>query len=91
MERLKLDIDGMGCGGCVRKVRQVLDATPGVEVEDVSVGSATVAVAGAAGTTRQAVIDSLGRAGYPAREVGAARSRSEAGSPGQGGHCGVSA
>ena len=91
MERFKLDIDGMGCGGCVRKVRQALDATPGVTVEDVSVGSATVVVSDAAGASRATVIESLGRAGYPAREVGATGSPSEAVSPAQGGHCGVNA
>jgi copper chaperone len=43
MERISLRIGGMSCGGCVINVRKALAAIPGVEVQQVRVGSATVA------------------------------------------------
>ncbi len=42
MERLSLTIEGMSCDHCIRAVRGRLERTPGVEVEDVKVGSAVV-------------------------------------------------
>jgi copper chaperone CopZ len=43
MERLQLTIEGMSCEHCVRAVRSRLERTEGVKVDDVRVGSATVA------------------------------------------------
>ncbi len=42
MERqsLKLAIEGMHCGGCVRRVTSTLAGVAGVEVDSVEVGSA---------------------------------------------------
>lgn len=40
MAEFTLKIDGMHCGSCVRRVSQALAATPGVIVNEVSVGSA---------------------------------------------------
>lgn len=42
MEQLKLDIEGMSCGGCVRSVQAALEALPGVRLKQVSVGAAEV-------------------------------------------------
>jgi copper chaperone len=42
IRRLKIDIDGMSCDGCVRSVTQVLSRLPGVSVVGVEVGSARV-------------------------------------------------
>ena len=42
MESLKLTIEGMSCEHCVRAVKNRLTATPGVTVDDVAIGSATV-------------------------------------------------
>ena len=42
MERVELTIEGMTCEHCVRAVRQRLQQTDGVEVEQVAVGSATI-------------------------------------------------
>jgi copper chaperone CopZ len=42
METLKLTIEGMSCEHCVRAVKNRLTATPGVAVDDVAVGSATL-------------------------------------------------
>ena len=40
MEELKLTIEGMTCDHCVRAVKNRLAATPGVQVQEVAVGSA---------------------------------------------------
>jgi copper chaperone len=40
METLHLTIEGMTCSHCVRAVEGRLKKTPGVEVQDVQIGSA---------------------------------------------------
>jgi len=42
MTELAVEISGMTCGHCVRAVRDALSAVPGVEVDTVSIGSATL-------------------------------------------------
>jgi copper chaperone len=42
MERMSIKIDGMSCGGCVNSVRNARSRVPGVEVQQVEVGSATL-------------------------------------------------
>ncbi len=69
METLSLALKGMGCGGCVKNVRKVLDGLPGVAVQNVAVGSALLTY-DPARSTQEAVVEALGKAGYPAREVG---------------------
>ena len=51
MQQITIPIDGMTCGGCVRNVQQALGRIPGVRVENVVVGSATL-------TYDPAVVDS---------------------------------
>jgi len=43
MERVTIQIDGMSCGHCVAAVGRALSAVPGVDVEHIGIGSATVA------------------------------------------------
>lgn len=43
MERMELAIEGMSCAHCVAAVTQALRGVEGVEVEQVRVGSATLA------------------------------------------------
>ena len=43
MERLTMKIDGMTCGNCVAHVTKALKSLDGVTLEQVSIGSATVA------------------------------------------------
>jgi copper chaperone CopZ len=45
MAEFTLKIDGMHCGSCVRRVSQALAATPGVVVNEVSVGAAKLSSA----------------------------------------------
>ena len=40
---LRLSIDGMHCGGCVRRVATALQAVKGVELGHIEVGSAEMA------------------------------------------------
>ena len=42
MTKLTLDITGMTCGHCVASVSRTLKAMPGVQVEAVTIGSATI-------------------------------------------------
>ena len=42
MTKLTLDISGMSCGHCVASVSRTLKAMPGVQVEAVTIGSATI-------------------------------------------------
>jgi copper chaperone CopZ len=66
MERLTLAIDGMSCGHCVARVKQTLAAAPGVQVENVSIGSASLAYDAAASTPAR-IAAAVSAAGYPAR------------------------
>jgi copper chaperone CopZ len=43
MQQLALEIGGMSCGHCVKAVNAALAAIDGVTVEQVAIGSATVA------------------------------------------------
>jgi copper chaperone CopZ len=42
MQQLDVTVRGMSCGHCVASVRQALEATDGITVDRVTVGSATV-------------------------------------------------
>ena len=57
-----ISISGMSCGHCVAAVRKALASVPGVTVQDVSVGSATIAIDAAAGTlsAAESAIDAAG-------------------------------
>jgi Cu+-exporting ATPase len=51
---LIVNVSGMHCEACVRRVRAALEKVPGVAVQDVSVGSARLAAQ--AGTDHQEAI-----------------------------------
>ena len=61
MSEITLNIDGMHCGACVRRVTQALERIPGAEVIEVRIGAARVETVDAT----QAV-SALARAGYTA-------------------------
>jgi copper chaperone len=65
MAEITLQIDGMHCGSCVRRVSQALASTPGIEVKEVRVGAARFASNDEQAAVDQA-IDALARAGYKA-------------------------
>lgn len=66
MEKLSLAIDGMSCGHCLSRVKQALVATPGVRVDDVSIGAASVSY-DAAVTSAAEIAGAVSAAGYPVR------------------------
>lgn len=70
MEQLRLDIQGMSCGHCVASVRRALDDVDGVEVRDVTIGSATVAY-DPARVRPETVADAVRDEGYDAHAVAA--------------------
>ena len=68
MKQLKLDVTGMSCGHCVGAVRQALSAVPGVKVEDVRIGSASVSFHQSKTSVGQ-LVDAVADAGYEATEA----------------------
>ena len=62
--KLQMTIDGMSCGHCVRAVRNALEALPGVTVEDVRVGAATIEADGSPASieTIKAAVEDAGYA-----------------------------
>jgi copper chaperone len=69
MERVELTIEGMTCEHCVRAVRGRLERTPGVKVENVTVGSATLQYDQAT-TTLDDVEEAIADEGYTAFKAG---------------------
>jgi copper chaperone len=68
MKQLKLEVAGMTCGHCVHAVREALTAVPGVKVEGVSIGSASISY----DETKVNVgdlVDAVSDAGYEASEA----------------------
>jgi copper chaperone CopZ len=69
MAEFTLKIDGMHCGSCVRRVSQALASAPGVVVNEVSVGKATLSSSEAPAPIDQAIdlaIAAIAKAGYTA-------------------------
>jgi copper chaperone CopZ len=67
MSEFTLQIDGMHCGACVRRVTQALIAVDGVVVNEVNVGSARITSISAAAPVDLAVA-ALAKAGFTARQ-----------------------
>lgn len=65
MAEFTLRIDGMHCGGCVRRVSQALASTPGLAVDEVRVGAARLNASDAQSAV-DAAIAALAKAGYAA-------------------------
>ena len=61
-DTLKLSIEGMHCGACVRRVTTALQAVPGVQVGAVEVGSAKLAFDPEEATAQEiaAAVDGIG-------------------------------
>jgi copper chaperone CopZ len=66
MQRVSLSIDGMSCGHCVRAVDRVLTSVPGVQVEQVDIGSAVVAYDPAVVKPEQ-ITEAISEEGYEVR------------------------
>lgn len=65
MTKRTIEIGGMTCGHCVGRVSAALKAVPGITVEQVKVGSATVVFDEATTPVDESVIaQAIERAGY---------------------------
>ncbi len=62
---LKLSIEGMHCGGCVRRVTDALQKVEGVELGSVEVGSAKLAF-NSEETTAEQITAAVNRIGFQA-------------------------
>ena len=65
MAEFTLRIDGMHCGGCVRRVGQALSSAEGLTVKEVRIGAARLESNEQTGAVEEAVA-ALARAGYTA-------------------------
>ncbi|HET7585271.1 MAG TPA: heavy-metal-associated domain-containing protein [Gemmatimonadaceae bacterium] len=65
MERVTLTIEGMSCGHCLNAVNGALRAVPGVTIDRVQMGSATVEFDPHV-TDEQRIVDAVNDAGYTA-------------------------
>jgi copper chaperone len=68
MERLNLSIDGMSCGHCLNAVRGALSRLPGVQVDSVTIGRASVEFDPAASSAER-IAAAIADAGYPAHAI----------------------
>jgi copper chaperone len=68
MKQLKLEVSGMSCGHCVGAVREALAGVPGVKVDDVRIGSASVTF-DETKTNVGELVDAVSDAGYEATEA----------------------
>jgi copper chaperone len=68
-DRLHLTIEGMTCEHCVRAVRNRLSQTPGVQVEQVDVGSAVITLDPST-TSLEVIEDAIADEGYTAYPAG---------------------
>jgi copper chaperone CopZ len=66
MAEFKLQVDGMHCGACVRRVAQALNAVEGVQVKEVTVGTARIAFEREPAPV-EAAVAALGKIGFAAR------------------------
>jgi copper chaperone CopZ len=68
MQKLELELQGMGCNGCVANVRRALGELSEVSVEDVTIGRALVAFEPGR-TSPQQIATKLSEAGYPVKSA----------------------
>lgn len=66
MAEFVLNIEGMHCGSCIRRVTQALSSTRGIQVEEVRIGAARVKSA-EENPPVDAAIAALAKAGFSAR------------------------
>jgi copper chaperone len=69
MSRLNLTIEGMSCTHCVSAVKGALAQVPGVQVEDVSIGAATLSYDPSRASVDQ-IVDAVNDEGYVASAQG---------------------
>jgi copper chaperone len=68
MEQARIEIEGMSCGHCVASVKSALEGLGGVDVREVTLGSATVGYDPRVVRPEQ-IEAAVGAEGYSARVV----------------------
>jgi copper chaperone len=68
MKSIKMQVEGMSCGSCVKSVTRTLEALEGVSVTSVHIGSAAVAY-DPGSTSPERIGEALGEAGYAVARV----------------------
>ncbi|MCF1471483.1 copper-translocating P-type ATPase [Agrobacterium vitis] len=68
IETQELDIDGMNCASCVRRVEKALVAVPGVSLAAVNLATERATVTVTADTDRQTLVAAVEQAGYHIRK-----------------------
>ncbi|MBF2716006.1 heavy metal translocating P-type ATPase [Agrobacterium vitis] len=68
IETQELDIDGMNCASCVRRVEKALAAVPGVSLAAVNLATERATVTVTAETDRQTLVAAVEQAGYHIRK-----------------------
>lgn len=66
--QINLNVSGMSCGHCVHAVREALGSVPGVKIEEVRIGSASVSFDEDKATVGD-LVDAVSNAGYEASEA----------------------
>lgn len=66
--QINLNVSGMSCGHCVHAVREALGSVPGVKIEEVRIGSASVSFDEDQATVGD-LVDAVYNAGYEASEA----------------------
>lgn len=67
MNTIQLDVQGMHCGGCVKRVTAALQPLPGVGHVDVDLAASRVTVGGVFPQGPEDLVVALTAAGYPAK------------------------
>ena len=67
MNTIDLQVEGMSCGSCVKRVTQALQSLPGVGGVEVDLASGLVRVSGERAQGGEPLMAALTGAGYPAK------------------------
>jgi copper chaperone len=86
MNTIHLEVQGMSCGGCVKRVKEALEPLNGVGGVEVDLASGHVSVTGDFPQGGDPLVLALTAAGYPAKFATPTVPRTSAGKPG--GCCG---
>jgi copper chaperone len=86
MNTIHLEVEGMSCGGCVKRVAEALQPLNGVGSVEVDLASGHVSVAGDLPQGGDPLVLALTAAGYPAQLATSTVPTTSAGKPG--GCCG---
>jgi copper chaperone CopZ len=65
-DKLTLSIEGMHCGGCIRRVTVALEGVNGVKLDSVEVGAAQLSFDPKEASAGQ-IVDAINRIGFSAR------------------------